>query len=212
MVIISPVMGQATSRERIVAAAAEVFAESGYEGAALADIARRAGFTTGAIYGYFRGKAELLLEAVRTALRAQQDAALQATQVGIGDGRLRFEAIAAHFLGAESAASRALVLEAHVAARRDPTVARMLREFQQERMQALTELIEAAQAAGEVRPGVDATATAALFMAVPLGLVLLDAAGLDLPDAAQWGEVAQPTSALLRPKAARARARRRAAG
>src|SRR5688500_15968230 len=117
MVIILSGMGQATSRERIVQAAAEVFAEAGYEGAALADIARRAGCTTGAIYGYFRGKAELLLEALRTALIAEQDAAPQATQVGIGDGRLRFEAIAAHFLGQEAAPSRALVVEAHVAAR-----------------------------------------------------------------------------------------------
>src|ERR687898_3603861 len=51
-------------REKLIAAAAEVFAEKGYEGAGVAEIARRAGYTTGAIYGRFSGKAELLLAAI----------------------------------------------------------------------------------------------------------------------------------------------------
>ena len=49
---------------RLLHAAAEVFAEKGYEKAGVAEIARRAGVTTGAIYNRFGGKAELLLEAV----------------------------------------------------------------------------------------------------------------------------------------------------
>ncbi len=42
-------------------AATEVFAERGIHGATLADVALRAGMTTGAIYGNFRNKEELLL-------------------------------------------------------------------------------------------------------------------------------------------------------
>src|SRR6202008_1262728 len=68
----------ATTRDRILAAAAEVFAERGDEGGAVSDIARRAGFTTGAIYGRFRDKAELLLEVVRGVLESQQEAAVMA--------------------------------------------------------------------------------------------------------------------------------------
>ena len=41
-----------------------MFAEKGYEKAGVAEIARRAGVTTGAIYSRYGGKAELLLEAV----------------------------------------------------------------------------------------------------------------------------------------------------
>ena len=52
------------TRDKLIAAAAEVFAEKGYDGAGVQEIARRAGFTTGAIYGRFRGKAELLLAAI----------------------------------------------------------------------------------------------------------------------------------------------------
>src|SRR4051794_34948493 len=59
-------MGESTdaTRQALVAAAAEVFAEKGYERAGVAEIARRAGLTTGAIYSNFSGKAELLLEAI----------------------------------------------------------------------------------------------------------------------------------------------------
>ena len=50
--------------ERLLHAAAEVFAEMGYERAGVAEIARRAGVPTGAIYSRYTGKAELLLDAV----------------------------------------------------------------------------------------------------------------------------------------------------
>ena len=44
---------------RLLTAAAEVFAEKGYDGAGVAEIARRAGLTTGAIYSrYFCGALE----------------------------------------------------------------------------------------------------------------------------------------------------------
>src|ERR1700742_1468312 len=66
----------ATTRERLIAAAIEVFAEQGYEGARLQDIARAAGLTTGAIYANFRGKAELLFAAIGTRAGAEVDALL----------------------------------------------------------------------------------------------------------------------------------------
>src|SRR5438132_8164486 len=52
------------TRTRLLEAAVEVFAEDGYEGARVQEIARRAGLTTGAIYAQFRNKAELLQEAI----------------------------------------------------------------------------------------------------------------------------------------------------
>src|SRR5947209_5754644 len=118
---------QLSTRERILAAAAEVFAERGYEGAAVSDIARRAGFTTGAIYGRFRDKAELLLEVVRGVLESQQEAAVMAASgpsaAEGGEGvPARFAELVAEFVDPGRASSRALVLEAHVAARRDKAV------------------------------------------------------------------------------------------
>lgn len=52
------------TRVKLLDAAAEVFAERGYDGAGVAEIARRAGLTTGAIYSQYSGKAQLLVEAI----------------------------------------------------------------------------------------------------------------------------------------------------
>ena len=191
----------ASTRERILAAAAEVFAERGYEGAAVSDIARRAGFTTGAIYGRFRDKAELLLEVVRGVLESQQEAAVVAAQGAEGgDLSTRFAELVGEFVDADRAASRALVLEAHVAARRDETVGELLRSFQSERLEALSAFVADAQSRGEVAAGLDPTTVATLFLAIPLGVVLLDAAGVDLPGADTWAEVARQTAVALRPQ------------
>ena len=190
----------ASTRERILAAAAEVFAERGYEGAAVSDIARRAGFTTGAIYGRFRDKAELLLEVVRGVLESQQEAAVLAANAGDNDVSSRFAELVGEFVDADRESSRALVLEAHVAARRDETVGELLRTFQSERLDGLRALVADAQTRGEVAEGLDPTTVATLFLAIPLGIVLLDAAGVDVPGADTWAEVARQTAAALRPQ------------
>nr|NLI50458.1 TetR/AcrR family transcriptional regulator [Propionibacterium sp.] len=52
------------TRERLVAAAVEVFAEKGVAGASVEEICDRAGFTRGAFYSNFGSKDELCLAAV----------------------------------------------------------------------------------------------------------------------------------------------------
>lgn len=52
---------KAETRVDLIAAATEVFVERGYHAASLQQVAQRAGFTTGAIYGHFRNKDELFL-------------------------------------------------------------------------------------------------------------------------------------------------------
>jgi AcrR family transcriptional regulator len=53
-----------STRQRLLDAATEVFLEKGYEATRVAEIARRAGLTTGAIYGNFHSKADLLTAAL----------------------------------------------------------------------------------------------------------------------------------------------------
>jgi len=55
---------QAT-RERVLEAASEVFAERGFHGATVEDICERAGFTRGAFYSNFSSKDDLVLELTR---------------------------------------------------------------------------------------------------------------------------------------------------
>ncbi|TMK68627.1 MAG: TetR/AcrR family transcriptional regulator [Actinobacteria bacterium] len=52
---------QEQTRERVVAAAAKVFARRGYHRATVDEIATEAGFTIGALYSNFAGKEELFL-------------------------------------------------------------------------------------------------------------------------------------------------------
>jgi len=59
----------------IVAAALEVFAEKGYAGAKLDDIAARAGISKGALYLYFETKEELFRAVVRDAVAPNIEAA-----------------------------------------------------------------------------------------------------------------------------------------
>jgi AcrR family transcriptional regulator len=52
------------TREKVVAAARELFTRRGYEGATIRDIARAAGMSTGAVFASFADKAELFDEIV----------------------------------------------------------------------------------------------------------------------------------------------------
>ena len=60
-----------------------------------------------------------------------------------------------------------------------------------------------AQTRGEVADTLDPTTVATLFLAIPLGIVLLDAAGVEVPGADTWAEVARQTAAALRPQDAK---------
>ena len=53
---------RAAKRARILAAARELFAERGFEGATARDISRRAGVATGTLFLYVSDKRELLFE------------------------------------------------------------------------------------------------------------------------------------------------------
>lgn len=60
---------RARTRAALIAAAAEVIGERGYERTSLEEVAARAGMTRGAIYGNFRNKEELLLAFAETRWR-----------------------------------------------------------------------------------------------------------------------------------------------
>ena len=53
------------TRDSLVQLAGELFAERGYIQTSIRDISRHASVTSGAIYGHFRSKAELLAEAIK---------------------------------------------------------------------------------------------------------------------------------------------------
>ena len=52
------------AREAILHAAADTFAQSGYENAGMKEIASRAGISVGMLYNYFKGKDEIYRELI----------------------------------------------------------------------------------------------------------------------------------------------------
>lgn len=78
------------SRLRIVAAAAEIAAESGYEGTTISKVTKRSGLPVSSVYWFFKDKDELLTEVVRLSFATwrpeQPDWEPLAPGVSIGEG------------------------------------------------------------------------------------------------------------------------------
>jgi AcrR family transcriptional regulator len=120
------------TRERLLRAAVDACVEFGYDGATLADIARRAGVSTPAIYSHFSGKAALLVEASRHEL----DAIATTRLPGVAGVR----EIARHWLHPDFKPTRILVAELHCAAIRQPEVAELLQVWQRDNAARLQRL------------------------------------------------------------------------
>ena len=70
------------NRERVVEAASELFRERGFDGVAVADLMRAAGFTHGGFYNHFESKTALAAEAVDGAFRQMADERARARDLG----------------------------------------------------------------------------------------------------------------------------------
>ena len=119
---------QARTRTELIATAATVFAQRGYESASVEEIAEQAGYSHGAVYSNFTGKADLFL-AVFERYMADRAEELAATQVGIDDGaplETRARALADQWMKrfASDRESFLLHLEFLAASRREPELAK----------------------------------------------------------------------------------------
>jgi AcrR family transcriptional regulator len=179
------------TRERLLSAAAEVFAEKGYDRAGVQEIAHRAGFTTGAIYGRFRGKADLLLAAMESQSDDEFEALFAKNKLQGFEGNVTniLATVGTHLVTDEFDNGQALLLEAFVAARRDPEVAGMLRRAVEARADEMTELIEEAKRTGAIDPALDTLAVVRFCHAVGLGFLLFGAIDLPRPQAEPWEDL-----------------------
>ena len=175
--------GQDELNEKLLHAAAEVFAENGYEKAGVAEIARRAGVTTGAIYSRYSGKAELLVEAVDRHLLTQlhslhSNASAVDVLSHLGD----------HLLD-DLSDGTGLFLEAVVAAKRDPELAERLRDVLQSEENKLRDLIHEAISQEGAVSEIDQLALMRLAHAIGFGMTLTRTIGLELPSREDWTTV-----------------------
>jgi len=160
----------AETRERLLSAGADIFAERGYDGTRVADIAAAAGVSNGALYTHFASKADLLVEALRAhgrrllaeAFAADPDRSVTDLLLTIG-----------RWLPRRRDARGYLVVEALVAARRDEDVARPMRGYIGERAAWLAELMRIAQAAGGLDPALSPNALAHFCLLLAMGSALI---------------------------------------
>ncbi|MEU6727640.1 helix-turn-helix domain-containing protein [Nonomuraea wenchangensis] len=160
----------AETRERLLLAAAEVFAERGYDGTRVADIAAAAGVSNGAMYAHFGSKAELIVAALRAhgrqtlARLVAADPDRTATELLLVLGRN---------LPRRRDAPGYLIVEALTAARRDEDMARPMRDYVGERAEWLAGLVRAAQDDGELDPALPAGALAHFCLLLAMGSALI---------------------------------------
>ena len=158
------------TRERLLRAAAEVFAERGYDGTRVADIAAAAGVSNGAMYAHFASKADLLVDALRThGRRMLSDLFAADPDRSVTDLLL----VIGRWLPRRRDACGYLIVEALVAARRDEAVARPMRDYVGERADWLAELMLLAQHDGEIDPALSPNALAHFCLLLAMGSALV---------------------------------------
>jgi AcrR family transcriptional regulator len=118
---------QARTRAELLATAARVFAKRGYKGASIEEIADEAGYSHGAVYSNFDGKADLFL-AVLEDYMAERARELAETQAGLPEDaplELRARALADQWMDrfAKDRDSFLLHMEFVAHAGRDPGLA-----------------------------------------------------------------------------------------
>ena len=110
------------TRRELIAAAARTFAQRGFAGASLDQVAREAGYTTGAIYHHFRGKDDLFLAVFEAYATARVEEIATVRDQATGDLAARERALADNWMRrlADDPAMVVLVLEFATHAWRDP--------------------------------------------------------------------------------------------
>lgn len=86
----STARGRAT-RQKILAAAEQCFAEHGYAEASVAEIVRRSGVSQGSFYNYFESKLAIFAELIRSLNRQMTDATRRGAERAKGKGRVAME-------------------------------------------------------------------------------------------------------------------------
>ncbi len=171
------------TRNRIIESATELFATEGYAGVSVRAVAGRSGVSSGAIYATFRGKADLLIEALRASIAVDlADVPLEVLSRPLPqiDG-FQFTSAASP----RRQRLRMLMLEAAVAARTDPTVRDQLGALLGERLAEWTTSHEEWQQAANVDPALDMRHLTALLMCVEIGAGVMSSAGIEAPSAEQ---------------------------
>jgi AcrR family transcriptional regulator len=193
---------QARTRAELIATAAKVFARRGYNGASVEEIAEEAGYSHGAVYSNFEGKADLFL-AVFEDYMAERVGELAATQAALPpDAPLeaRARALADQWMErlARDRESVVLHMEFIAHADRDPELARRFGTRSAAMREALSRYISQYQEEAGAELALPADDLALVLRALGIGLAV---ESLVSPDAVRhdlYGDFVELLVTLLR--------------
>lgn len=174
------------SRQKILATAQRLFAERGYDGCSVADIAREAGMSQGNIYWYFQSKSELLAAVLSEGFHVLGGAFAQAAlEAESGAGKLRrfldrFDALMRD-TGGQEFITIVMSLIAQGGVQRFADLGLSTRDIGASYHSSLDAIISQAQQEGAVMQGVEPGILSAFLFAFINGLVMM------YPD--EWREI-----------------------
>jgi len=172
------------TRRVLVDLAADLFAEQGYLETSIRDIARRGELTTGAIYGHFRNKADLLAEAIN----ARTSEELESRTIGPEPDYIEtLTRLAREYRKRRSL--RALIVQGAAAAQTDAETRARLRDEQLAHLNAWIEGYERERDRLGIDPSVDVEAMVLHTWATEVGLGVLEALGIEPRSARSWSDV-----------------------
>ena len=170
------------TRAALIESAGACFVDEGYGAVSVRDLARRMHLTSGAIYGHFRSKADLLVAAIRERIASDLEAPYAGRRFGLVDHLAQARAYRSR------AGMRALLVEGAAAARVDADVRRQLRDAHGAKLAEWRSTYRELQRDGEIDAAVDVDAMLDLVWAVELGLGVLEALDVDLPKPGRWAQ------------------------
>ena len=153
------------TRDALLDSAAKVFAERGFQGASLDEIAATAGYTRGAIYKHFADKEELLHE---VCVRLNERAFAEFDELPIGDDWLDttdLDAVTRQWTSMveRDAEFRIVMLEFQLHAYRNPELRERVRAFARANRHAIADYLTRRAAEAGEDLAVDAEQLAAVF-------------------------------------------------
>jgi len=155
-------------RKRIIDAAIELLADSGYAGCSISAVSARAGVSTGTVYNHFAGKSELVAEVFRSVVTREVDAVHTAVDLGASSAD-RTIALIETFAGRALKAPR--LAFALLAEPVDPAVDALRLEFRVAFRDIAAESIAFGIECGEIPPQDPAVVAAAMVGAIGEALV-----------------------------------------
>jgi len=182
------------TRDRILQAAQESFAQDGYDATSVAEICTRAGVTKGGFYHHFPSKQKLFLELVEgwlTGLDALLET-IRGSTSSVPEAIMQMTKMVEQVFG-DARGQLPMFLEFWNRAARDPEVWQATIDPYRHYHAYFVSMLEEGISAGSLRP-VDPQLIAHLIVALAVGVVLQ---GLLDPQGADWGRVAHDSVSFL---------------